>query len=154
MPKAGPPTEADPPAHLDRVVIDVERGKIAEFTRATHTQDAVHLDEAAAAAAGYPNVLATPTHVVVAGHQRNQIAFVAALGLAIERVVVGSVEWDYARPLVAGDRLTGTRRVVDDTVREGKRGGSMRLVTLDTEWVDGTGAVAVRQRETLIERSA
>lgn len=96
IPKAGPQSTPDPLDCLDRVAIDVERRKIREFTRATHTQDAV----------------------VVAGHKRNQSAFVTALGLAIER------------------------------------GGSMRLVTLNTEWVDSTGAVAVRQRETLIELSA
>lgn len=136
---------------LDVVSFEVEAGKVREFARATHATDSVHVDPAAA---GFPGVLATPTHVVVAGHYRNQREFVAALGLAIERVVVGSVEWDYARPLIAGDRITGTRRVVDDTVREGKRGGTMRLVTLETRWVDADGEVAVTQRETLIERGA
>ena len=136
---------------LDVVSFEVEAGKVREFARATHAMDSVHVDPEAA---GYPGVLATPTHVVVAGHHRNQREFVAALGLAIERVVVGSVDWEYSRQLAAGDRLTGTRRVVDDTVREGKRGGTMRLVTLETRWVDAAGDVAVTQREVLVERGA
>lgn len=136
---------------LDVVSFEVEAGKVHEFARATHATDSAHVDPEAA---GYPAVLATPTHVVVAGHHRNQREFVAALGLAIERVVVGSVEWHYARPLIAGDRLTGTRSVVDDTVRAGKRGGTMRLVTLETQWVDAADEVAVTQREVLIERGA
>ncbi|PPJ23735.1 acyl dehydratase [Nocardia nova] len=139
---------------LDVVSFEVEAGKIREFAIATHALDPVYTDRAAAAAAGFPNLPATPTHVVVAGHHRNQQEFVRALGLAIERVVVGSVEWHYTRLPVTGDSLTGTRRVVDDTVKEGKRGGTMRLVTLETVWADSSGGTVVTQREVLIERDA
>lgn len=139
---------------LDVVSFGIEPGKIREFARATRADDPVYLDPAAAGAAGFDHVPATPTHVVVAGHHRDQAEFVAALGLAIERVVVGSVEWEFIRPLVAGDHVTGTRRVVDDTTREGKRGGTMRLVSLETTWVDSSGDTAVVQREVLIERGA
>lgn len=139
---------------LDVVSFDIEAGKVREFARATHSADPVHTDADAALSAGFTSIPATPTHVVVAGHHRNQQEFVRQLGLAIEHVVVGSVEWEYHRPLVAGDHLTGTRRVVDDTTREGKRGGTMRLVTLETSWVDAAGARAVTQREVLIERGA
>lgn len=139
---------------LDVVSFEVEAGKVREFARATHAADPVHTDIGTASEAGFPSVPATPTHVVVAGHHRDQNEFVQALGLAIERVVVGSVEWEYARPLAVGDRLTGTRRKVDDTTREGKRGGTMRLVTLETDWVDAAGATVITQREVLIERGA
>jgi acyl dehydratase len=139
---------------LDTVSFEVEAGKVREFARATHATDPLHRDPDAATAAGFAGVPATATHVVVAGHHRDQRQFVRDLGLAIERVVVGSVEWNYTRPLVAGDRLTGTRRILEDVVREGKRGATMRLVTLETDWVDASGATAVTQREVLIERSA
>jgi acyl dehydratase len=139
---------------VDEVQIDVERGKIREFARATQATDPVHTDPAFAQAAGHEDVLATATHVVVTGHQRDQRAFVAALGLDIARVVVGSVRWEYARPLVAGDRLIATRRVVQDESKPGSAGGTNRLVTLETEFVDSARTVAVRQREVLIERGA
>lgn len=138
---------------LDRVEFDVERGKIREFARATAASAPEHVDTEAAEAAGLSDVAATATHVVVAGHHRDPREFVGRLGLEMQRIVVGSVEWEYARPLVAGDHLVGTRRVADDVVRESRQGGSMRLVTLETEWaVDDV--VAVRQREVLIERAA
>ncbi|MGW5519193.1 FAS1-like dehydratase domain-containing protein [Nocardia africana] len=141
-------------AVLDVVSFEVEAGKVREFATATHAADAIYTDGKAATEAGFAGIPATPTHVVVAGHHRNQQQFVQALGLAIERVVVGSVEWHYTRPPVVGDRLTGTRRVADDTTKAGKRGGEMRLVTLETEWVDDTGDTVVTQREVLIERGA
>ena len=137
---------------VDRVVFDVERGKIREFARATFAEDPVHGDRDLAVRAGFSDVLATGTHVVVSGHHRDQQAFVRRLGLELSRVVVGSVSWHYRRPLVAGDALTGTRRVVADETREGRRGGSLRMVTLETEFVDRHGDVAVTQREVLIER--
>lgn len=134
---------------VDEVAFDVERGKILEFARATLARDPVHTDRDTARAAGFPDVLATPTHVVVAGHHRDQRGFVDKLGLAFERVVVGSVTWTYLRPLHAAEHLTGVRRVVDDVRKK-----SLRIVTLETEYTDRHGEVAVRVREALIERGA
>lgn len=132
---------------LDEVAFDVERGKIREFTRATGATDPVHTDRDAARRAGFDDVPATATHVVVAGHHRDQRAFVAELGLAFERVVVGSVKWIYHRPLLAGDALRGVRRVAEDVHKKG-----MRFVTLETEYLDAGGKPVVVLRETLIER--
>ena len=137
---------------VDEVSFDVERGKIREFAKATATEDPVHTDEAAAYAAGSDSLLATPTHVVVAGHLRDQRGFVDRLGLALERVVVGGVKWQYLRALRAGDSLHGIRRVTEDVQREGSRGGTMRILTLVTEYVDGHGEPVVRMQETIIER--
>ncbi|MBQ0923512.1 FAS1-like dehydratase domain-containing protein [Saccharopolyspora endophytica] len=137
---------------VDEVEFEVERGKVGEFARATFARDPVHTDVRAAREAGFGSMLATPTHVVVAGHQRDQRALVERLGVALERIVVGSVKWRYARPLQVGDALRGVRRVVGEERREGKRGGSMRLITLETEYVDVLGATVVTQRETLIEK--
>jgi acyl dehydratase len=137
---------------VDEVEIEVERGKIREFVRSTGTTDPVHTDVAAADAAGFEGLAATLTHVVVTGHQRDQHAFVNALGLDIARVVVGSVAWSYERPLVAGDRLVARRTVADDVTRPSRGGGTNRLVTLETEFAAPDGAVVARQREVLVER--
>jgi hypothetical protein len=128
---------------VDVVGFDVERGKIAEFALATHAEDPLHRRA---------HGLATATHVVVAGHHRDQTGFVEKLGLELGRIVVGSVSWEYERPLRAGDSLIGTRTVIADERREGKRGGKMSLITLETVYVDAGSTVVVRQREVLIER--
>jgi len=137
---------------VDTVRFDVERGKIREFARASHATDPIHTELAEAQRRNQRDVLATATHVVVAGHHRDQKAFVAKLGLDLPRIVVGSTAWEYSRPLRAGDSLVGTRRVVADETKQSKSGSTMRLVTLETEYVDADGDVAVRQREVLIER--
>lgn len=137
---------------VDEVEIEVERGKIREFVRATGVTDPVHTDETAARAAGFDDLPATATHVVVTGHQRDQQAFVDALGLDITRVVVGSVAWSYERPLVSGDRLVARRTVADDRTKASRGGGTNRLLTLETTFVAPDGAVVARQREVLVER--
>lgn len=129
---------------LDTVEFTVESGKVREFARATFATDPVHT-------VGGSDVLATLTHSVVTGHYRDQATFVDALGLAISRVVVGSVSWEYARPLAADDTLTATRRIESDERREGTS-GPMRFVTLVTDFVDAHGDVVLVQREVLIER--
>ena len=121
---------------VDEFSFAVEAGKVREFSRAI-------ID---------PSCDGVPlTFSVVAGHHRDAGAAVTKLGLDIRKVVVGEVEWSYARPLVVGDQLSGRRVVADVKTREGSRGGTMTLVTLETEFRDAAGEVALRQREVLIE---
>ncbi|TDP91884.1 FAS1-like dehydratase domain-containing protein [Labedaea rhizosphaerae] len=136
---------------VDEVAFPVEAGKIREFTRATRTTDRRHTDPAAAHAAGFTDVLATATHVMVCGHHRDQGAMIAKLGLALERVVVGTVRWRYRRPLVAGDRLHGTRRIVGDETRSTSK-GTLRVITLATDFRDDTGESVVELIETVLEK--
>lgn len=140
---------------VDEVAFTVEAGKVAEFARATATEDPVHTDADAAAAVGLPGPAATATHVVVSGHHRDQRAMVEGLGLALERVMVGSVRWRYHRPLVVGDRLRGARRLVGDEQVGGRAGKApMRRLTLETAFVDATGDTAVEWQEIVLERGA
>lgn len=137
---------------LDSVHYEVEAGKIREFAIASRASDPAHLDKEAANQRGYGRELATATHVVVAGHYRDQRGFVDRLGLDIRRVVVGSTRWEYLRPLVAGDVLNGVRRVVADESKTSGSGSTMRLITLETTYTNIDGHVVQRQREVLIER--
>ncbi|WP_448256017.1 FAS1-like dehydratase domain-containing protein [Microbacterium aurum] len=146
-----PPPQPEPGSIVDDVVLDVEAGKIREFARATRAEDAAHVDDEAAADRGHPARIATLTHSIAVGHLRDQAGFVERLGLDIRRVVVGEVSWRYERPLVAGDRLQATRRVVSDVSRDGSS-GRLRLVTLETEFADQAGAVVATVREVLVER--
>lgn len=137
---------------VDEVRFEVERGKIAEFVRATAVTDPVHRDPSAAGAAGLDDIAATATHVVVAGHHRDPSAFIALLGLDLARVVVGSVSWTYRRPLVAGDRVHGIRTVMSDEQKTTRSGGVLRLITLLTRYRDQHDHIVVEVEETIVER--
>lgn len=155
--RAAAPEAAEAPASLvgtvvDEVAFDVERGKVAEFARATGAQDPVHTDRREAQRRQLPDVAATATHVVVAGHHRSATAMLDRLGLDLPRVMVGGTSWEYTRPLVAGDSLTGRRTVTADVTKTSSSGTALRIITLETEYRDRDGLVAVRQQETILER--
>ena len=136
---------------VDEVILPVERGKVREFVRATRTADPVHREKDTASAAGFTAVPAPLTFSVSTAHLRDQQAFVRDLGLVIERIVVGSVSWEYQRPVLVGDELVAVRRVEGDESRVGAS-GPMRFVTLVTEFTDQQGELVLVQREVLIER--
>jgi acyl dehydratase len=90
---------------------------------------------------------------VLAAHWRREGALTGAqaLGLDVARLLHGEASWEYLVPVRAGDELAGTARVVDVTTREGRRGGTMTLITIETAFTNQDGAVAVIRRDTLIE---
>lgn len=141
---------------LDVVSFPIERGKVAELARALGDDDPVYRDEAAARAAGHDGIPAPLTATVLAMHWRDRAEDQLAieLGLDLARVLHGETEWKYLAPVNVGDELTGRRRIVDVTTREGRRGGAMTLLTWETEFTNQHGEAVVCQRDTLIERSA
>lgn len=135
---------------LDSFTFPVERGKIREFATSLLDDDPVFSDPEAARAVGFDAIPAPLTFSVASAHWR-EAENVETLGLDLRRVLHGEVEWEYLRPLVAGDELTAVRRVADVTKREGKRGGVMTFVVVETEYRDAAGEPVVRQRDTIIE---
>lgn len=136
---------------VDVVRFEVERGKIREFARATAAEDGVYTDPDVARSRGHADVAATPTYVAVSLHYRDQQAWVTQLGLDIERTVVGSVSWTYHRVMVVGDALVGTRRVIDDATKQG-RNGPIRILTLETQFVDRRDELVATETAVVIDR--
>jgi acyl dehydratase len=120
---------------VDEVEFPVEEGKMREFARAV----------GGAQRAGVPL-----TFTAVAGHWRDQAAMVELLGLDLRRIVVGGSEWEYHAPFAVGDRLCGRRVVTEVKEKQGAR-GTMRILTLETRFHRADGALAVAQRDTVIE---
>jgi acyl dehydratase len=139
---------------VDRVSLPVERGKVRELALASRDDSARWFDEDAAHAEGHTAIPAPLTFVVVAGHHRDQRAAMETLGVDIARIVVGEVAWTYHRPALVGDVLEGRRVVTGVRTRDGREGGTMTMIDLETVWCDAAGEPVVTQRETLIERGA
>lgn len=122
---------------VDSVSFPIEEGKLREFAIASGA------DPDAVLAAG----VLPPTFAAVAGHWRDQAAMVRVLDLDIRRVVIGGTEWEYGEPAWIGDRLSGERVVTDVAVKA----SGMLLLTLTTTLRKDDGAVAVTQRDTVIQ---
>jgi acyl dehydratase len=138
---------------LERVRFPIERSKLAELARAFRDEDPTWHDPEAAREAGFSEVPVPPTVTVLAGHWREDgaLSIALALGLDPRRLLHGEAAWEYLLPIRAGDELTASSRVLDVAEREGRRGGTMTLATVETEFVNQNGDVVTRRTDTLIE---
>lgn len=125
----------------------VERGKIAEFARAVLNESGEHSKPEAVAPPTFPQTLSfwrmrQDRPRGSGGGQRD-----------MSRVLHGEQEFEYVRPLRAGDVLTATSRVIDSYEKEGKRGGTMQFVVSETQFADANGEVVAYSRGTSIVTS-
>ncbi len=117
--------------------VAVEAWKVADFARAV--QD----DHPAVPAPTFPVVL--------------NAAFIERLVKEIlpvdrSRTVHGEQEYEYLRPLRVGDRLRCRARILSDTVKQGRRGGAMRLIVVEIEMAEeASGVIVGWERSTSVE---
>ena len=121
----------------------VERGKISEFAGACLNESDVSGD--AVAPPTFPQTTSFWQRRAGGGRPRLARPFDA------RRLLHGEQEFEYARPLRAGDVLTGQTKLKDYYEKEGKRGGVMRFAVFETEFRDQDGNVVAYSRGTSIE---
>jgi acyl dehydratase len=130
------------------VPYEVGREKIREFATAVGETDRVYYDPDAAKEAGYAEQVAPPTFATVL-HLRAIPAVIndPDLRLDYSRVVHGEQEFEYHRPIMAGDILAATQRIADISFR-----GPLEFLRIETTITDDIGEVVVVARATLISR--
>ena len=124
----------------------MSREKIREFADAINDQNPAYRDRAAAAALGYPDVIAPPTFAIrlslTAGHQ---VIMDPDLGIDYSRVVHGEQRFVHVRPIQAGDTVTVTVTVESIRVAAGNDIVSTRseITTTDGELISSAYATIV-----------
>jgi acyl dehydratase len=130
------------------VVHEVEKGAIRAFAEALGDPNPIYVDEAAARASGYASLVAPPTFpVVLASNER----FRHSLDLGTRSIIHGEQQFEYARPIVAGDRITVRSKVADVQERAGAS-GPMDVLVVEDEGRDDKGELIFRTRAMLILR--
>lgn len=87
----------------------VGREKLREFAAAVSATDPVHLHVDAAQAAGFPDLVATPTFAVLISQRATRPIYLdPRTGLDWSRVVHGGQEFVHHRPIHAGDEVLAT----------------------------------------------
>ncbi|MFI0848295.1 MaoC family dehydratase N-terminal domain-containing protein [Mesorhizobium sp. IMUNJ 23232] len=128
---------------LDEWEFQVEAGKVREFARAVQDEHAN----------GSP--IAPPTFPVVISADFVERLVTSLLVLDRSRTVHGEQTYEYFRPIVAGDLLRCRARLVGDETKTGKRGGTMRIITTEVEFVSATdGTLVCRETMASIEKGA
>ena len=121
----------------------VERGKIAEFARATHAESAAYHD---AEPVSPPTFLATTAH-----WSRNELALLDGVGDARRRLH-GEQEFEFfGPPPRAGTRLRAVPSIESAYEREGRRGGRLRFYVLATRFADDRDRLVAVARMTVVE---
>jgi acyl dehydratase len=132
------------------VVHEVEKGAIRRFAEALGDPNPIYVDEIAARAAGYPSLVAPPTFpVALTTNER----FRHSLDLGTRSILHGEQQFEFTRPVVAGDRITVRSKVADVQERAGAS-GPMDVIVLEDEGRDDKGELVFRTRAMLILRRA
>lgn len=133
--------------------VPVERGKIHEFAEAVLDDNPLFHDEEVARAAGLPSVVAPPTFPMVVAHfPDDRVAPTDDLrGLDLRFLLHGAQEFVYERPLFAGDLLRSEPGAVRTYEKQGRRGGKMKFVELETLYRDQQDQIVVRVKTTAIQ---
>jgi len=134
----------------------VERGKVHEFANSVLDDNPLYHDLEAAHAAGFPSVVAPPTFTSVGSFFASRRGSGGGAGgamadLDMRFVLHGGQEFNFERPIFAGDVLTSEPGETTSYEKEGRRGGSMKFIDTETVYRDQNGEIVLRVKSTLIQ---
>ncbi|WP_219417953.1 FAS1-like dehydratase domain-containing protein [Pseudonocardia nigra] len=125
--------------------MDVERGKIREFARATGSTDPAYLE---AEQPVIPPTFLTTTFF----WQSAESDPWPAVALDQQRGLHAEQEYTFfGEPPRAGTRLTCRSRIGEISTKQGRRGGEMTFAVMYTDFHDDTGRLVARAKLTGVE---
>jgi acyl dehydratase len=124
-------------------IMHVEVGKVREFARAVKDPNPAFAGERA---------IAPPTFLMTISHWVGDLGKTrSAVKLDYRRLLHGEQEFEYLKPIRAGDVLAFRSRTKDVFEKAGKRGGKMLFIVGETEFRNQHGEIVAYMRNTAIE---
>ncbi|MCA0244827.1 MAG: MaoC family dehydratase N-terminal domain-containing protein [Proteobacteria bacterium] len=137
---------------LNHGKVDVEKGRLRFFAKATGQADPVYSDEAAARDAGHPALPVPPTFLMCLNSEVGSLLdTLNTLRLDLGRILHAEQAFDYHRAAYAGDTLSFETKVAD--VYE-KKGGALLFVVNQTRVTNQRGEHVADLRSTIVQRNA
>lgn len=136
-------------------IYNVETGAIARFAEAVGDTNPLYWDEEYAAKSRYGSIIAPPgffgwPEKRDAELPNDLVALVAGLAEAgYGRVLDGGIEWEFFKPVKAGDKLTVKTTIRNIMERSGKTGKAVFLFR-DITYSGQSGEVVATTRQTTI----
>jgi acyl dehydratase len=128
----------------------IERGKIREFADAIGDDNPVYRDPDSAAAKAAGGILAPPTMLRTFLYETPDAA--QALKVADWSYIVhGEQEFEYLKPVFAGDVLTAQDRIAAMSEKESRRAGKLQIAVIETTFHNQRGEKVQIARRTLVE---
>jgi acyl dehydratase len=121
----------------------VEVGKIREFAKAVKDPNPAYAGD---------EPIAPPTFLMTISHWIGDLGKTrSAVKLDYRRLLHGEQDFEYVRPIRAGDVLTCRSRTKEVFEKAGKRGGTMTFIIGETEYRNQRGEIVAYTRNTAIE---
>jgi acyl dehydratase len=128
----------------------VERGKIKEFADAIGDASRVYRDPDSAEAKAAGGILAPPTLLRTFLYETRDA--VEALKVADWSYIVhGEQEFEYLKPVLAGDVLSAQDRIASMSEKESRRAGKLQIAVIETTFTNQRGEKVQVARRTLVE---
>lgn len=149
--KKGPPS-----------IFDVEKEAIRRFADSVDDPNPLYWDEEYAQKSKHGSIIAPPGFISApwfSGRPRkwgrrgetvpDETAGVrsAIVKAGFGRILDGGIEYEFSKPVKAGDTITSQSAIADITVREG-RTGKMAFLTTETTYTNQDGEVVAKSRST------
>jgi len=131
--------------------IPVEKGKIREFSMAIQEDNAIFFEEQAARDAGFPSIPVPLTFSQSINFWNTYGSPILNFGMDLRYVLHGGQEYEYYKPIFAGDTLNAVCRLADVYEKKGSRGGVMLFVVLETEFTNQQGEKVLSSKQILIQ---
>lgn len=128
-------------------VYEIEKGQIRRFASAIGEDNPIHFDEGAAKAAGFSSLVAPPTFLSALC---NIDELMEELDLDTQATMHAEEEYEYFRPVCAGDEITVTNRLVDAYDKQAPN-GKLLFVVVETRGTDKRSRDVFKGRRVLVE---
>jgi acyl dehydratase len=132
-------------------VAEVVADEVKAFAEAVGDENPLYVDEAAARASRFGGIVAPPTFPIRMGAAAGDPDLFLALDLNYASLLHAEQEFEWFRPLVAGEKVTLTGRVGDMYEKPGKS-GILDFVVMEQIAKDDRGEIVYIARTTLISR--
>ena len=132
--------------------IEVEKGQLKFFAKATGETNAIYFDEAAAARAGHHTLPAPLTYMfcLASAAPAKRGAIFGDMGVDQARVLHGEQSFTHYAPIYAGDVIT----LVTETIEiYSKKGGALDFIVQDTRATNQDGVLCAEMRFTVVVRN-
>lgn len=131
--------------------IEVEKGRLRFFAKATGQEDPVYLDEAVARKAGYRSLPVPPTFLFCLENEApDPWEIQRVLKLDLPRLLHGEQSFTYHEPACAGDVLTFEPRITDMYERPER---DLEFVVRETRVTNSHGVHVADLRVVIVQRS-
>jgi acyl dehydratase len=130
--------------------MEVEKGHIRKFAQAIGDDSPLYHDEEYAKKSRYGGIVAPPTFATTFGFESKE-SVMAGLDINYARLLHGEQEYEYFKPIKAGDVISFSTKITDITEKQGKS-GAMDIVTTEMTGNNQDGEKVFVGRSTVVIR--